>query len=98
MLNIHNLSVSFGGSYLFEEVTFRLGAGDRVGLVGKNGAGKSTMLKILAKDFAPDSGSIAQEKEVRMGFLRQDIDFEQGRTVLEEAYEAFVDMKIVEKK
>ena len=39
MLNIHNLSVSFGGTYLFEEVTFRLGAGDRVGLVGKNGAG-----------------------------------------------------------
>ena len=98
MLNIHNLSISFGGTYLFEEVTFRLGAGDRVGLVGKNGAGKSTMLKILAKDFAPDSGVISQEKEVRMGFLRQDIDFEQGRTVLEEAYEAFTDIKIVEKK
>jgi ATP-binding cassette subfamily F protein 3 len=49
MLNIHNLSVSFGGTYLFEEVTFRLGAGDRVGLVGKNGAGKSTMLKMLAE-------------------------------------------------
>ena len=62
---------------MFEEVTFRLGAGDRVGLVGKNGAGKSTMLKILAKDFAPDSGVISQEKEVRIGFLRQDIDFEQ---------------------
>jgi ATP-binding cassette subfamily F protein 3 len=51
MLNIHNLSVSLG-YILFEEVTFRLGAGDRVGLVGKNGAGKSTMLKMLAKDFA----------------------------------------------
>ena len=98
MLNIHNLSVSFGGTYLFEEVTFRLGAGDRVGLVGKNGAGKSTMLKILSGDIAPDSGVISQEKEIRMGFLRQDIDFEQGRTVLEEAYEAFVDIKIVEKK
>lgn len=98
MLNIHNLSVSFGGTYLFEEVTFRLGAGDRVGLVGKNGAGKSTMLKILAKDFAPDSGSIATEKEVRIGFLRQDIDFEQGRTVLEEAYQAFTEIKAVEKK
>jgi ATP-binding cassette subfamily F protein 3 len=98
MLNIHNLSVSFGGSYLFEEVTFRLGSGDRVGLVGKNGAGKSTMLKILAGDFKPDSGQIATEKEVRMGFLRQDIDFEQGRTVLEEAYEAFTEIKKVEKK
>jgi ATP-binding cassette subfamily F protein 3 len=98
MLNIHNLSVSFGGEFLFEEVTFRLGSGDRVGLVGKNGAGKSTMLKILAGDFKPDSGQIATEKEVRMGFLRQDIDFELGRTVLEEAYEAFTDIKIVERK
>ncbi len=98
MLNIHNLSVSFGGTYLFEEVTFRMGAGDRVGLVGKNGAGKSTMLKILAGDFKPDSGQIATEKEVRIGFLRQDIDFEQGRTVLEEAYQAFTEIQIVERK
>ena len=98
MLNIHNLSVSFGGSFLFEEVTFRLGSGDRVGLVGKNGAGKSTMLKILAGDFKPDSGQIATEKEVKIGFLRQDIDFEHGRTVLEEAYEAFAEIKLVEKK
>ena len=98
MLNIHNLSVSFGGTYLFEELTFRLGSGDRVGLVGKNGAGKSTMLKILAGDFKPDSGQIATEKEVKMGFLRQDIDFDHGRTVLEEAYEAFTEIKAVEKK
>ena len=98
MLNIHNLSISFGGTYLFEEVTFRMGAGDRVGLVGKNGAGKSTMLKILAGDFKPDSGQIATEKEVKIGFLRQDIDFEHGRTVLEEAYEAFIDIKVVERK
>ncbi len=96
MLNIHNLSVSFGGTYLFEEVTFRLGSGDRVGLVGKNGAGKSTMLKILAKDFAPDSGQIATEKEVKMGFLRQDIDFVKGRSVLEEAYQAFEEIKRAE--
>lgn len=98
MLNIHNLSVSFGGTYLFEEVTFRLGAGDRVGLVGKNGAGKSTMLKILSGEMPYDTGSIATEKEIRLGFLKQDIDFEQGRTVLEEAYEAFKEIKDAEKK
>lgn len=86
MLNIHNLSVSFGGTYLFEEIAFRLGAGDRVGLVGKNGAGKSTMLKILSREMEPDSGVIATEKEIKIGFLKQDIDFEKGRTVLEEAY------------
>ncbi|RXR23875.1 ABC-F family ATP-binding cassette domain-containing protein [Flavobacterium stagni] len=98
MLNIHNLSVSFGGTYLFEEVTFRLGSGDRVGLVGKNGAGKSTMLKILSGDIKPDSGTIATERDIKLGFLRQDIDFEKGRTVLEEAYEAFEEIKYVERK
>ncbi|MBB1138680.1 ABC-F family ATP-binding cassette domain-containing protein [Myroides sp. WP-1] len=96
MLNIHNLSVSFSGEFLFESVTFRIGAGDRVGLVGKNGAGKSTMLKLLSRDMDPDTGSIAMEKELKIGFLRQDIDFIPGRTVLEEAYQAFVEIKEVE--
>ncbi|MGQ8868251.1 ribosomal protection-like ABC-F family protein [Myroides sp. TSA_177.3] len=96
MLNIHNLSVSFAGEYLFENVTFKIGAGDRVGLVGKNGAGKSTMLKLLSRDMEPDTGSIAMEKELKIGFLRQDIDFIPGRTVLEEAYQAFVEIKEVE--
>ncbi len=96
MLNIHNLSISFGGEYLFEEISFMLTAGDRVGLVGKNGAGKSTMLKILSKEQEPDSGQIAMDKEVKIGFLKQDIDFIQGRTVLEEAYEAFIEIKKIE--
>ncbi|MCK5441364.1 MAG: ATP-binding cassette domain-containing protein [Maribacter sp.] len=98
MLNIHNLSVSFGGEYLFEEISFRLNAGDRVGLIGKNGAGKSTLLKLLSKDMPFDSGTIATEKDVKIGFLRQDIDFEQGRTVLEEAYHAFEEIKALEGK
>jgi len=96
MLNVHNLSVSFGGEYLFEEISFRLNAGDRVGLIGKNGAGKSTLLKLLSKDMTFDSGTIAIEKDVKIGFLRQDIDFEQGRTVLEEAYQAFEEIKALE--
>ncbi|MBQ4912901.1 ABC-F family ATP-binding cassette domain-containing protein [Maribacter sp. MMG018] len=98
MLNIHNLSVSFGGEYLFEEISFRLNAGNRVGLVGKNGAGKSTLLKLLAKDMPIDSGTIAIEKDIKIGFLRQDIDFELGRTVLEEAYQAFEEIKTLEAK
>ena len=96
MLNIHNLSISFQGEYLFQEITFRLGAGDRVGLVGKNGAGKSTLLKVLAKDFEPDTGQIAYEKDIRIGFLRQDIDFDEGKTVLDEAYQAFKEIKTLE--
>ncbi len=96
MLNVHNLSVSFGGEYLFEEISFRLNGGDRVGLIGKNGAGKSTLLKLLTKDMPLDTGTIAMEKGIKIGFLRQDIDFEQGRTVLEEAYQAFEEIKALE--
>ncbi|UOB18685.1 ABC-F family ATP-binding cassette domain-containing protein [Abyssalbus ytuae] len=96
MLNIHNLSVSFGGEFLFEEVSFRLNSGDRAGLIGKNGAGKSTMLKLLSKEMMPDTGVIAADKEVKIGFLKQDIDFVQGRTVLNEAYEAFEEIKSLE--
>lgn len=96
MLNIHKLSVSFSGEDLFKEITFHLGAGDRVGLVGKNGAGKSTLLKILSNEMEPSSGKIAYEKEVKIGFLKQDIDFEEGHTVLEEAYQAFEELKKIE--
>ncbi len=99
MLNIHKLSVSFQGDYLFENISFRLRGGDRVGLIGKNGAGKSTLLKLLSGDLEYTEGQIAQEKkDLRIGFLRQDIDFVLGRTVLEEAYQAFVEIKALEHK
>ena len=75
MLNIHKLSISFQGEYLFEDISFRLKGGDRVGLIGKNGAGKSTLLKILANEMEYDSGQVATEKELKIGFLKQDIDF-----------------------
>lgn len=96
MLSVQNMTVSFGGETLFSDVSFRLAAGDRVGLVGKNGAGKSTLLHLIAKDQEPTAGSISKEKEVQLGFLRQDIDFEKGRTVLEEAYQAFEEIKQIE--
>lgn len=98
MMNIHNLSISFQGEYLFEDITFKLGNGDRVGLIGKNGAGKSTMLKILSKEIEPDTGQIASDKELKIGFLKQDIDFILGRTVLEESYQAFTEIKALELK
>jgi ATP-binding cassette subfamily F protein 3 len=98
MMNIHNLSISFQGDYLFEDITFKLDNGDRVGLIGKNGAGKSTMLKILSREMEPDSGQIATDKELKIGFLKQDIDFDHGKTVLEEAYEAFTEIMDIEAK
>ena len=98
MLHIHNLSVSFGGEYLFKDISFKLSPGNRVGLIGKNGAGKSTMLKIIAGEMPIDTGQIAKDKEINIGFLKQDIDFEEGRTVLEEAYQAFEQIKTIEAK
>ena len=98
MLNIHNLSISFQGEYLFEDITFKLGNGDRVGLIGKNGAGKSTMLRILSKEQESDTGQIAADKDLKIGFLKQDIDFDFGKTVLDESYEAFKEIKTCEKQ
>ncbi|WP_046742926.1 ABC-F family ATP-binding cassette domain-containing protein [Kordia zhangzhouensis] len=98
MINIHNIAVAFGGTYLFSEISFRLNAGDRVGLIGKNGAGKSTLLKILARENEPSEGEIATDKDVAIGFLKQDIEFTQGRTVLEESYEAFEEIRKLELK
>lgn len=96
MLNIHKLSIAFQGEYLFEDISFRLKGGDRVGLIGKNGAGKSTLLKILANEQEYDAGQVATEKTLKVGFLKQDIDFEYGKTILEEAYEAFAEIKELE--
>ncbi|WP_412983894.1 ABC-F family ATP-binding cassette domain-containing protein [Pontimicrobium sp. IMCC45349] len=98
MLNIHKLSVSFQGDYLFQDISFRLKGGDSVGLIGKNGAGKSTLLKIIAGDLEHDSGQVAEEKEIKLGFLRQDIDFVYGRTILEESYQAFSEIIALEAK
>ena len=98
MLNVHNLSVSFMGSDLFSGITFKLNKGDRIGLIGKNGAGKSTLLKVLSKDIETSGGTMAFDKDIRMGFLRQDIDFVEGRTILEEAYQAFEEIKEIELK
>jgi ATP-binding cassette, subfamily F, member 3 len=98
MLNVHNLTVSFMGTDLFSGITFKLNKGDRIGLIGKNGAGKSTLLKVLSKDIESSGGTMAFDKDVEIGFLRQDIDFVEGRTILEEAYQAFEEIKEIELK
>ena len=98
MLNIHKASIFFQGEPLFSDITFRLGNGNRVGLIGKNGAGKSTLLKVISGEIEASSGQIAKEKDVNIGFLKQDIDFEFGRTVLEESYLAFSEIIAIEKQ
>ncbi len=89
MLDVHNLGVSFGGEVLFENLSFRIGRGDRIGLIGKNGAGKSTLLKLLAGKNSPSVGGISLEKNATIGYLPQELEVENHRTVLEETFQAF---------
>ncbi|MCK5774770.1 MAG: ABC-F family ATP-binding cassette domain-containing protein [Bacteroidales bacterium] len=89
MVSIINLTVEFVGKALFDSINFTIDKGNRVGLVGRNGAGKSTLLKIISKKAEPTKGSVVLVGDIRVGYLEQDIDFEDGSTVLAEAEKAF---------
>ena len=96
MISVNKLSVYFGGQELFDSISFMINKGDRIGLVGKNGAGKSTLLKVLAGDLKPNEGDISTPNKITIGFLKQDLEFHSGRSVKEEAEQAFVEIKKIE--
>jgi len=96
MISASNITVYFGGQELFDDVSFMVNKGDRIGLVGKNGAGKSTLLRILSGEQKPNEGSISTPNDSTIGYLRQDLEFEEGRTVQEEAEQAFQEIKKLE--
>ena len=98
MLTVQQLSVAFGGDVLFDAISFRIGGGDRIGLIGKNGAGKSTMLRVLAQQQELTSGELAYEKNTSIGYLPQDVEHNTGKTVLEEAYTAFPRLQTIEQE
>ena len=98
MISANNISVYFGGQELFDKVSFVVNKGDRIGLVGKNGAGKSTLLRLLSGEQSPNEGSISSPNDSTLGYLRQDLDFEEGRTVQQEAELAFKEIKELEEK
>ena len=89
MVSVDNLKVEFGVTPLFEDVSYVINKRDRIALVGKNGAGKSTMLKILAGLQAPTSGMVSVQKEVSIGYLPQVMILSDKHTVMEEAEMAF---------
>ena len=89
MISIDNLSVEFSATPLFTDVSFVINPKDRIALVGKNGAGKSTMLKIIAGIQEPTRGTVARQKNVTIGYLPQVMVLSDDRTVMEEAETAF---------
>lgn len=98
MITINNLSISFNGDNLFDNVFFTIGDKDRIGLVGKNGAGKSTLLKILCKRQEADGGEIIISKSQTIGYLPQEMIPSCSTTVLQEAMKAFDDIKNISKR
>ena len=89
MVSVDGLAVEFGGTTLFSDISFVINDNDRIALMGKNGAGKSTLLKILAGVRKPTRGSVSAPKDTVIAYLPQHLMTEDGRTVFEEASQAF---------
>ena len=98
MISVENLQVEFGGFTLFDDVSFVINKKDRIALVGKNGAGKSTLLKILAGLQSPTHGVVSIPKETTIGYLPQQMQLKDIRTVREEAELAFEQIHEMERK
>ena len=89
MISIDDLSVAWGGFVLLDHINLHIGAGDKIGLVGRNGAGKSTLMKLIMGMQSPTGGRIDRPAGVSIGYLPQLMEHHKGRTVLEEAMTVF---------
>ena len=96
MISVDGLTVEFGGSALFSDISFVINEKDRIALMGKNGAGKSTLLKILAGVREPTRGKVSAPKDTVIAYLPQHLMTEDGRTVFEETAQAFVHLHEME--
>ena len=97
-VSVEELYVEFGGFELFKHVNFIVNPRDRIGLAGRNGAGKSTLLKILAGVQTPTSGRVVLPRDITVGYLPQNMELSDSRTVMEEAVTAFDEIQVLEKR
>ena len=98
MISVDGLTVEFGDRALFKDISFQINEKDRIALMGKNGAGNSTLLKILAGQRKPSRGSVSAPKDTVIAYLPQHLMTEDGRTVYEEASQAFAPLFAIEKR
>ena len=89
MISVNNLSIQFGGNYLFEHISFIINDKDRIGLVGKNGAGKTTLLRLIAGEVEPEKGNIIIPSNLTVGYLPQEMQIKSDKSVFDEAISAF---------
>lgn len=98
MISVNGATVAFGGFTLFDNISFLINPKDRIGLAGRNGAGKSTMLKLLAGQQNPTKGEIAIPRECKIGYLPQDMTHQHGRTVFAETETAYQEVQMMQKR
>ena len=98
MFSINNLSMQFNGEFLFEDVSFIINKRDRIGLVGKNGAGKTTMMRLITGEMVPESGNIVIPSEGTIGYLPQEMKLRSEKTVMQEAFKAFAETNELERR
>jgi ATP-binding cassette, subfamily F, member 3 len=96
MISIQQISKRFGGRILFREASLRIGMEDRVALVGPNGAGKTTLIEMIAGRVTPDAGTIAINKKAVIGYLTQELEAHEGKTVLDEVLSGSADVSSLE--
>ena len=92
MISINSLTVAYGGFTLLNDINFHISENDKIGLVGKNGAGKSTILKLICGLQSPTTGKVAVPTGVKIGYLPQIMEHHRGRSVIDEAMTAFAEM------
>lgn len=98
MIDLSQISLQFSGRYLFKDVNLKINSGDKVSLVGANGTGKSSLLKIIAGQIEPESGKIQKQKRISIGYLPQENIIHSGKNLLEEAKSALTDIIYLHEK
>jgi len=92
MIDLFNISLQFNGRYLFKDVNYKISSGDRISLVGANGSGKSSLLKIITGELLPEEGIVQRQKNISIGYLPQEIIYHTEKSLLDEALSALTDI------
>src|SRR4026208_813699 len=95
---LSNIEKHFGQRVLFEDLSFTIDRGERVGLIGDNGTGKTTLFKVIAAEVQPENGTVAVARSVKLGYLEQDPTLDPANTVMDEAELAFAELHAISHK
>lgn len=98
MIDLINISLQFNGKYLFKDLNYKISSGDRISLVGANGTGKSSLLKIINGDLLPEEGVVKKQKNISIGYLPQELMYHSNKPLLQEALSAINDLVLLQNK